>query len=666
VLALVSIHVALEELSRPYAGLAAVLVCVAAVGTACSSSSSTSTAGPSSLKCQIALNTASFDAGGGTGTIAVTAQPECEWAVSTPSSWISDVSPTSGQGSGQITFRATANPQTSTREGEIVVNDAHARITQQGSPCLYDLNADGREISAGGGSGSFAVTAQPGCSWTAKSAVPWISITDNASGNGSAEVSYAVQTNSGVPRSGSITVANRAFVVNQESGISACTYTLSSTSAAIAAGTSSGSVTITTGTGCAWTAASNAPWITVTGSASGTGNGTVSYSAQANTGAARSGTISLAGRIFTLNQGEGLPSCSYLLSSSRTSASAAATSGSVNVSAGSGCGWSAVSNVSWITVTGGTAGNGNGAVTFSVSANTTSASRSGTLAIAGQTYTVEQASSAPASCAYQVSPTSVASPIAAPGGSGSFNVIAASGCGWTAASGANWITFSGATTGSGNGGVSFAVAANTAASARSGVITVEGQTFTVNQAAAAAPSCMYQLSAMRVASPIPATGGSGAFNVIAANGCAWTATSDEGWITFSGATAGSGNGGVSFTVAANTASSPRSGVITVEGRTFTVNQMAASCTYSLTSSNASVNRAGNPEPSFTVITTAGCSWRADSNVTWITANPSQGTGRGTVKLDVSMNRDARRSGTVTVAGQTFTINQAGRDDDDAF
>src|SRR5688572_28681716 len=230
----------LRQTSLRDPALAALIACAAVVGSACSSSS-TSTAGPSSLKCQISLNTASvFDGGGGSGTIAVAAQPECEWTVSTPSSWISDLSPTSGQGNGQITFRANPNPQTSMREGEIVVNDSRARITQQGSPCRYGLSPDGRDISSGGGSGSIDVTAQPGCSWTATSAVPWISISGNPSSSGSGQVSYSVQANSGVPRSGGITVGNETFVINQGSGISTCTYNLGSSSVAVSAGANSG------------------------------------------------------------------------------------------------------------------------------------------------------------------------------------------------------------------------------------------------------------------------------------------------------------------------------------------------------------------------------------------------------------------------------------------
>ena len=60
--------------------------------------------------------------------------------------------------------------------------------------------------------------------------------------------------------------------------------------------------------------------------------------------------------------------------------------------ADTGCAWTAVSdNTSWMTVTGGSSGTGNGTVSYTVAANTTTSSRPGTLTIAGQTLNVMQA-----------------------------------------------------------------------------------------------------------------------------------------------------------------------------------------------------------------------------------------------------------------------------------
>jgi Zn-dependent metalloprotease len=82
-----------------------------------------------------------------------------------------------------------------------------------------------------------------------------------------------------------------------------CTYSISPTSASYAAVGGTGSVSVTAGAGCNWTAVSNATFITITGGASGTGNGTVSYSVAANAGTtSRTGTMTIAGQTFTVTQ----------------------------------------------------------------------------------------------------------------------------------------------------------------------------------------------------------------------------------------------------------------------------------------------------------------------------------------------------------------------------
>jgi uncharacterized protein (TIGR03437 family) len=81
-----------------------------------------------------------------------------------------------------------------------------------------------------------------------------------------------------------------------------------------------------------------------------------------------------------------------------------------------------------------------------------------------------------------IAPTSQSFP--ANGGSGSVNVTAPTGCGWTATSNASFITITSGSSGTGDGTVGFAVAANPTTSERSGTITITGQTFNVLQAGA--------------------------------------------------------------------------------------------------------------------------------------------------------------------------------------
>ncbi len=75
-------------------------------------------------------------------------------------------------------------------------------------------------------------------------------------------------------------------------------------------------------------------------------------------------------------------------------ASLSSTSGTISlgVDAGASLKWTTTSNDSWITVTGGASGTGNGTVRLSVQANSTGNARTGTVTIAGQTFTIQQES----------------------------------------------------------------------------------------------------------------------------------------------------------------------------------------------------------------------------------------------------------------------------------
>ena len=83
--------------------------------------------------------------------------------------------------------------------------------------------------------------------------------------------------------------------------------------------------------------------------------------------------------------------CTFSINPTSASFAAAGGTGSVSVTAGAGCNWTAVSNATFITVTGGASGTGSGTVTYSVANNTATTSRTGTLTIAGLTFTVTQA-----------------------------------------------------------------------------------------------------------------------------------------------------------------------------------------------------------------------------------------------------------------------------------
>ena len=90
--------------------------------------------------------------------------------------------------------------------------------------------------------------------------------------------------------------------------------------------------------------------------------------------------------------------CAYTISPASASYAAGGGSGSVSVTTTSGCTWTAASSASWLTVTSGASGSGSGTVQYSVAANTGSASRTGTLTIAGRAFTVTQAAGGGSTC----------------------------------------------------------------------------------------------------------------------------------------------------------------------------------------------------------------------------------------------------------------------------
>jgi hypothetical protein len=135
---------------------------------------------------------------------------------------------------------------------------------------------------------------------------------------------------------------------------------------------------------------SNAAWISVHMGASGSGDGTVRLDMQSNSDAARSGTATIAGHVVTVNQDSG---CLVSINPTSQVAAVGSGSGSITVSAGSGCTWTAVSNAPWIVVTAGATGSGNGTVQFTFAANTTVMPRSGTITIGGRQFTITQAGS---------------------------------------------------------------------------------------------------------------------------------------------------------------------------------------------------------------------------------------------------------------------------------
>ena len=157
----------------------------------------------------------------------------------------------------------------------------------------------------------------------------------------------------------------------------------------------------------------------------------------------------------------------------------------------------------------------------------------------------------------------------AAGGSNEVGVTAPAGCSWTAASNAPWLHVIAGARGNGNGTVQYSVDANASASARTGLLTIEGQIYIVIQSGNV--TCSYAVSPS--SGPLPQPGGGGIIAVTAPAECTWTAVSNSPWLLITVGASGRGNGQVIYAAGAYIGrAQSRRGAITIATSTVPVTQ----------------------------------------------------------------------------------------------
>ena len=134
-----------------------------------------------------------------------------------------------------------------------------------------------------------------------------------------------------------------------------------------------------------------------------------------------------------MNQAAPAPGCAYSINPTTiTVGDREVRDLTVAVTAGSGCSWTATENVGWLDITGGSSGSGNGTVTYRTS-NYSGTQRTGTMTIAGQTFTVTQVE-----CSATLNPQTQA--VTALGGVFTVSVTTQIGCDWQAVESLSWVS----------------------------------------------------------------------------------------------------------------------------------------------------------------------------------------------------------------------------------
>ena len=157
----------------------------------------------------------SFGAGGGSGSVFVTAtRNDCTWSATSNVGFITFGG--SITGSGTLNFNVLANGGSSSRSGKITVGAQSFSITQGGTTCLFSLPSSSQAFGPGGGNGTAAVQATPGCGWSATGGSPFVTVNAPGGGSGNGLIGYSVAANpSGSTRSVTLTIANQPYTVIQ-------------------------------------------------------------------------------------------------------------------------------------------------------------------------------------------------------------------------------------------------------------------------------------------------------------------------------------------------------------------------------------------------------------------------------------------------------------------
>jgi tetratricopeptide (TPR) repeat protein len=141
--------------------------------------------------------------------------------------------------------------------------------------------------------------------------------------------------------------------------------------------------------------------------------------------------------------------------------------------------------------------------------------------------------------------------------------------------------------------------------------------------------------------------------------CNWSSVGYGPWISIASADHGQGPGTVSYAVSANSGLTSRSETLFVGGQPFTITQSGQTCSFSLTSSAASLPTSGGTVTVGVMSPSDACAWSASTTQSWISIISGASGDGGTVTVSAAANSGAARNGVVTIAGQSFTVNEAG-------
>lgn len=248
---------------------------------------------------ELAPQTATLAADGGTTSASLTLASNVTWSAVSSAEWLQITSGVSGSGSTTLSVFAAANPTVTTRMATITIAGREFTVSQAGMPAEIAYTPE--IFTTDGGSMMIDVIAGGNAQWTATSGVNWLTVALGESGEGDGSVFLIADpyNNTSQSRTGFVTVAGKTIYFTQRG----YALSISPQVAQIGSNSGAGEFGVAAPLSAVWEAIVTQPWITVLGSTTGIGNGTLRYTVAANeTGATRSGKIIVSGQEYSITQ----------------------------------------------------------------------------------------------------------------------------------------------------------------------------------------------------------------------------------------------------------------------------------------------------------------------------------------------------------------------------
>ena len=606
--------------------------------------------GKMTLHFSLTPTSVNFPAAGSSETLSITAnQP---WTVTTSDAWLT-LSADAGTGDATLNVAAEENTSITRRTGAVTFQTGATTYTvtvsQEGATPTFNVSPESLSFTAEGGSASVTISSNQ--SWTATTSDAWFSIS-SAEGEGDATLSLSVVANTSTDsRSGTVTLkaGDSSYTVSVSQEGEDPILTISPESLSFSADGGNKSITVTSN--LSWTATSSDAWLTVS-SSSGEGDATLSVTADENVSIAnRTASVTFEGKDRTVIVNVTQDGAAPFFNVTPTTLSFSAEGGSAPVKIVSNQTWTASKSADWIALSE-VEGTGDATLSLTVDANTSTDSRSGTVAFqAGETYYHINLTQDGKGILFSITPESLS--FTAEGGNETITVT--SNLSWTVTSSDAWLTLSNS---SGEGDATLTVVAqeNTSTSSRSGILTFKGKdiTFTVNVTQEGASP---NFSVTPTTLSFTSSGGNQSVSV--KSNQAWTVSFDVSWLSLSTAS-GTGDATVSITAQANTSTDNRAGTVTFTsgGKTYTVTviQDGAATHFEITPTTITFTSKGESK---SISIMSNQPWTVSSDASWLKLSDNSGTSDATLSVTAEENTStSSRSGTVTFksSGKDYTVS----------